>query len=332
MSIRILRPGLLTTVQDLGRPGYQRFGVSVGGAMDKLSLRVANHLVGNAESAAALEITLLGPTLHFENAGVIAICGGLWSPKIGESVVPMNRPVWIPAGTTLALGSAVRGARAYLAIAGGIDVPLVMGSRSTYPRANIGGLEGRALQSGDLLPSGSPSDLSQRLIGKLSMENSSAPYQSVPWFAALSPWEDVTTLRAIRGTEFERLDEASQESLFSTAFQVTSDSDRMGYRLSGPTLALAQTAEMISSAVCCGTIQAPPQGQPILLMADCATTGGYPKVAQIASVDLPKAAQLKPGDFFRLREISLAAAHNLYLRQEFDLRWLQTSLRLKFAV
>ena len=331
MSIRVLQSGLLTTIQDLGRPGYQRYGVSVGGAMDTLSLRVANRLVGNAEGNAALEMTLLGPTLQFAGDALVAICGGNWSPRIGETIVPMNRPVWLAAGTTLALGSAVRGARAYLAIGGGVDVPVVMGSRGTYLQAHVGGLDGRAVQAGDMLPCGPMSNLSQRMADRLSADQLDSSFQSVPWFAGVSPMGDAATLRVLRGTEFDQLDKASQEALFSAEFQVTTDADRMGYRLAGPTLSLTQSAEMISAAVSAGTIQLPPEGQPILLMADCATTGGYPKVAHVASVDLPLAAQLKPGEFFRLREISLAEAHNLYCRQEFDLRCLQTNLRLKFG-
>lgn len=331
MSIRVVRPGLLTTVQDLGRPGFQRYGVSVGGAMDTLSLRIANSLVGNVEDAAALEITLFGPVLQFESDALIAICGGSWSPRIAETVVPMNRPVWLPAGTALALGSATSGARAYLAIRGGIDVPPVMGSRSTYLQAKVGGLDGRALQTGDVLHLG-PSTLKQHISDKLSKDRADSSFQSVPWFASLSRGGDATTLRVIRGTEFDLLDKESQELLFSADFQLTAEADRMGYRLAGATLSLLLPGEMLSAAVCPGTIQAPPQGQPILLMAECATSGGYPNVAHVASVDLPLAGQLKPGDSFRLREISLGAAHNLYHRQELDLRCLQTSLRLKFAV
>jgi len=332
MSIRVLRPGMLTTVQDLGRPGWQRYGVSVCGAMDQLSLRVANTLVGNAEGDAGLEITLLGPTLQFESDALIAICGGTWSPRIEDSLVPMNRPVWLPAGTTLVLGSATSGARAYLAVGGGMDVPPLMGSRSTYLQAKVGGLEGRALHSGDVVSHGQPSTLSQRMADKLCEKSAWSSFGSAPWFAGLSPLRNPAILRVVRGTEFDRLDRAGQESLLSAEFQVTSEADRMGYRLAGPTLSFRRSEELVSAAVCSGAVQIPPQGQPILLMADCATTGGYPKVAHVASVDQPLAAQLKPGDSFRLREISLVEAHNLYCRQETALRCLQTNLRLKFAI
>jgi antagonist of KipI len=331
MSLRIVRAGLLTTVQDRGRPLWQRYGVSVGGAMDMLSLRVANSLVGNAESDAVLETTLLGPTLQFADDVLIAICGGRWSPRVGDAVVPMNRPVWLAGGATLAMGNAHSGARAYLAVAGGIAVPPAMGSRSTYLQAKVGGLEGRALQAGDELPRGALSPLHRRIAENLAGWGD-AGVRSVPWYAGLSPSGDDTTLRAIRGAEFERLDDHSQQALFATEFSVTTQADRMGYRLAGPALSLARPLEMISAAVCSGTIQLPPSGEPILLMADCATTGGYPKIAHVASVDLPLAGQLKPGDSFRLREISLAEAHNLYCCQETALRCLQTNLRLKFAI
>lgn len=332
MNLRILRPGLLTTMQDLGRPGWQRYGVSVGGAMDTLSLRIANSLVGNDESDAALESTLLGPTLHFEHDAVIAICGGRWSPRVGDVDVPMNRPVWLPGGTELSMGSAHCGARAYLAVAGGIAVSPVMGSRSTYLQAKVGGCRGRALQAGDELPCGTPSPRSHRIAEMLLATSSEAAIHTVPWYAGLSPAGDDTTLRVVRGAEFDMLDNNSQRAIFSRELMVTTQSDRMGYRLTGPDLSLARPVEMISAAVCRGAIQLPPDRQPILLMADCATTGGYPKVAHVAAVDLPLAGQLKPGDSFRLREISLAEAHNLCCRQETALRCLQTNLKLKFAI
>jgi antagonist of KipI len=332
MNLRVVRPGLLTTVQDLGRHGWQRYGVSIGGAMDALSLRIANSLVGNAESDAALEMTLLGPTLQFDRDVVIAICGRRWSPRVGEGVVPMNRPVWLPGGIELAMGSAHGGARAYLAIAGGIAVPPVMGSRSNYLQAKVGGFEGRTLQAGDELPSGALSPLSRRMAEVLIAGSAEEGVRTVAWYAGLSPSGGDDTLRVIRGSEFELLDDHSQNALKSAEFVVTTQADRMGYRLAGPDLSLRKPVEMISAAVCCGTIQLPPGGEPILLTADCATTGGYPKIAHVASVDLPLAGQLKPGDSFRLREISLVEAHNLYCRQETALRCLQTNLRLKFAM
>jgi antagonist of KipI len=300
--------------------------------MDALSLRVANLLVANAEDAAALELTLLGPTLQFEQDALIAICGGDFAPRVDGSSVPLHRPVWIKSGSTLSFGAARQGCRAYLAIAGGIEVPEILGSRGTYLRAGIGGLDGRALEAVDLLAAVMPDEVSQRFAACLARERD-VPYVSVPWQAALQVYPAPSPeLRAIRGAEFESLTPESQKRLFSNDFEVTSQSDRMGYRLAGPNLELSQTRDLISSAVCPGTLQLPPEGQPILLMADAATTGGYPKIAHLASVDLPAAAQLRPGDFFRLREISLEEAHNLYRQQEAALQCLKTGLRLKLTL
>jgi antagonist of KipI len=304
MSLRVVRPGLITTVQDLGRAGWQRYGVAVGGAMDALALRVANLLAG--------------PTLEFERDHLIAICGADLSATIEGEPVPLQRPVFVPAGSTLAFGAPRSGCRAYLAVSGGIDVPEVMGSRSTDLRAGIGGLAGRALQAGDEVRIGESAAV--------------VPADRTPlrWFAGVIPHSAAyPTLRIVPGAEFDHLDEPSRKRLLEDPFRVSHQADRMGYRLEGPELRLADCAELISTAVCPGTLQLPPDGRPILLMVDCATTGGYAKIAHVVSADLSRAAQLKPGDSFRLRAISLSEAHNLYRQQEADLRRLAVSLRLK---
>ncbi len=317
MSLRVIRPGLLTTVQDLGRWGKQCYGVVVGGAMDAFALRMANLLVGNDEGAAAVEMTLLGPTVHFEQDTLIALCGGEFHAKLDDITMPTWRPVFIKNGTSLNFGSAVSGARGYLAVAGGIDVPLVLGSRSTYLHGRFGGYEGRALQEGDLLS-----------IAKPTLAVS--PF-SFHWrIGSLNPaYGDCPTLRVLLGSEFDWLTVGSQDQLFSAEFEITPQSDRMGYRLSGPRLELASPRELISQAVCPGTIQVPADGQPILLMADCATTGGYPKAACVASVDLPLAAQLRPGAKLRFTAISLAEAQSLLRQREADIARLKVGLQFK---
>jgi antagonist of KipI len=338
MSVRVLRPGLLTTVQDLGRPGYQRFGVVVGGAMDRLSLRVANLLVGNDEGAAALEITLLGPTLAFDEDAILALCGGEWSPRLDGCPLPMWRPICIQRGSVLTFGSPHSGCRAYLAIAGGFDVPQVMGSRSTYLRAGIGGYQGRALATDDILNVTSPKRergpdaLSQgQPRSSLALWSSEGNDTFYPvWSAGIRPrYSEHATIRVVRGREFDWFTAASREQCFSQEYTVTPQSDRMGYRLQGTPLQLVSPREMISEAVCCGTIQVPADGQPILLMADCATTGGYPRVAHVIAADLPLAAQLKPGDKMRFQEVSLAEARQLHLKQEANLAKLRVGLRFK---
>ncbi|MBC7856511.1 MAG: biotin-dependent carboxyltransferase family protein [Pirellulaceae bacterium] len=318
MSIRVLRPGLLTTVQDLGRCGKQRYGVVVGGAMDSVALRMANLLVGNEEGAAALEMTLLGPTLHFERDTLIALCGGEFRPTTGNQVLRTWRPIVMERGAVLNIGSAVSGCRGFLAIAGGIDVPLVLGSRSTYLHGKFGGNQGRALKEGDLLPT----------LPTLAVSPQECNWGIGPLLPAN---DDCPTLRVLVGSEFAWLMPQSQEQLFSAEFEVTPQSDRMGYRLSGPLLELNSPRELISEAVCPGTLQVPADGQLILLMADCATTGGYPKAACVASVDLPLAAQLRPGAKLRFAAISVDEAQSLVRKREADFARLKVGIDFKLG-
>jgi antagonist of KipI len=325
MSLHVLRPGMLTTVQDLGRPGLQRAGIPVGGAMDRLALRVANLLVGNDSGEAALEITLLGPTLRFQRDATIAVCGGDLAPAVNGIPLPQQRPVQLVAGSVLSFGSARGGCRAYLAAAGGFDLPEVMGSRSTYLPARFGGHQGRALRAGDVLPlrgtCPSPPYRMPTFYGDL---------RAPRWSAGLRrDYAVPVTVRVVRGPEFTELEPASRDRVFTQEFEVTSHSDRMGYRLLGTPLAFCNYREMLSRGVSCGMVQVPPTGCPLVLMADCATTGGYPRVAQVIAVDLPLMAQLKPGDTLQFQEVTLEEAHALYRRQEEELARLALGLRLK---
>ncbi len=333
MTVQVIRAGLITTVQDLGRRGYQQYGVSVGGAMDRFATRVANILVGNPESAAVLEATLRGPTLRFDSDALIAICGCDLAPTIDGAPVPRWRPVAVRKDTTIAFGTARSGCRAYLAIAGGFDVPLVLNSRCTYLRATLGGHEGRALQAGDALPVGAPSVVALEIMHQLSGDRSKA-FNPARWNAEpyAPAYAEHPTARIILGCEFDWLSQESQQLLLNTAYEITNQSDRMGYRLSRPTLTLAQTRKMMVSApVCAGTIQVPPDGQPLVLMADCATTGGYPRVAHVATVDLPLVAQAKPGSRLRFQKITLGEAHELYRAAETAIEKLKLALKLKGA-
>lgn len=325
MSVRILSSGVLTTVQDLGRAGHQREGVAVGGAMDVVALRIANLLVGNAEGDAALEATLTGPRLSFEEDALVAITGGALPATVEGREVPAGRPFRLPAGATLALGAATAGCRAYVAVAGGIDLPPVLGSRSTHLRAGIGGLDGRALRRGDALPVGAPSPLSRRIAAAL------PPDGVARWGTgrSLRPMlEAEPTVRVVRGSHFGALTPASAERLFDRVLRVGARSDRMGYRLEGVPLELSAPLELISEAVTFGTVQLPPGGAPIVLMADRQTTGGYPRLAHVASVDLPVLAQLPPGGRLRFHEVSLDEAQRLYLALERDLARLRLAIEL----
>lgn len=329
VRIRVLRPGLLTTVQDLGRWGYQKYGVTVGGAMDTAALRIANLLVGNDESAAGLELTLVGPTLRFEGDALLAICGGDLTPCIDGRPAPAWRPVGARSGATLSFAGAASGCRAYLAVAGGIDVPIVLGSRSTCLRAGFGGLDGRPLRDGDLLPVGRPSELSDRLLAGLAGEETSfsAPRWRVGG-AAFTGYCPDPLVRVMRGPEFDRLARGSRSRLFADAFRIAPESDRMGYRLEGPRLELGSSAELVSEGIAAGTLQLPPGGRPIALLADRQTTGGYARIGQIAGVDLPVMAQLKPGDAVHFQQISLPDAQALTLAREHEIREIAAAIRL----
>jgi antagonist of KipI len=317
MSLRVLRAGMLTTVQDLGRTGFQQYGVIVSGVMDPHSLRIANLLVGNPQQAAGLEITLMGPTLLFEQDALIAITGADLSPRINQQLVPAWRPVWVRAGSQLDFGALRFGCRACLAIAGGIDVPLVMNSRSTCLPAQLGGYRGRSLLIDDSLPVGSASPQAIRRIRQLVEAASDQSMSSVTWFAGmdLTNYAKEPTIRVIPGSQYDWFTAASQKTFFSETFCISPQSDRMGFRLSGPLLQQQKPRELVSEAVTFGTIQVPADGHPIILMADRPTTGGYAKIAQVIAVDHPVLAQMKPGSTVRFQAITLEAA-----RQEFHSR------------
>lgn len=331
MSITVLRPGLLTTIQDLGRYGYQKYGVIVSGGMDSYSLRVANLLVGNAEGEAVLEITLMGPTLKLEADTLLSITGGDLSPTIDGKPVPLWRPVYIQKGSVLQFGRCKSGCRAYLSVAGGYGIREVMGSKSTYLRAGIGGFQGRPLQSGDVLETNPPQAASLQVIRHLTKQAVCGPVIATSWYAGqahiLPDAEPV--VRVMRGGQFDQFTDESKAKLWDSVFQVTSQSDRMGYRLSGAALMLEKPLEMVSEAVALGTFQVPPDGNPIVLMADRQTTGGYPKIGQVALVDISKVAQIKPGGKVRFEETTVFEATRSYRERERTINNLRTAIGLK---
>jgi antagonist of KipI len=332
MSLSVLRPGLLSTVQDLGRPGYQADGVVVSGAMDAGALRVANLLVGNTEDAAGLEITLQGPRIRFEADHLIALSGAHLSPTLNGRPVGLHRPVWVAAGTELAFGTPVAGCRAYLAVAGGVAVPAVLGSRATYLRAGFGGLHGRALQAGDVLPTAPPTPLGRQLMATLVPPAPPETWAQAPWAPgpALCPRPlPSPTVRAVAGPEYEQFTPASQRAFWQEPCTVRPEADRMGYRLQGPALERRTRAELLSSAVTFGTVQVPDGGQPIVLMADHQTTGGYPRLAQAITADFSVLAQLRPGQQLWFQQVSLAEAQALYLARERQLRALRQGIALR---
>lgn len=319
--ITVLKPGLLTAVMDLGRPGYQRHGVAVGGALDRVAARVANTIVGNDEDAALLELAQLGPELRFDAPAVVAWCGGGFEPRVGGESLPRDRAVRLAAGETIRFGPARSGLRAWLAVAGGIDVPLVLGSRSTYRRAGFGGFNGRPLQAGDRLQVGEMSEFARRLLG--------APARATSWSIrpdTLGAQAPAGTVRAMRGPEWDWFTPEAQRAFFAETWTVTKDADRMGLRLAGPELPVVEAREMISEGVNEGVVQVPAGGAPIVLLASRQSVGGYPRLAAAASADLGRLAQLAPGQTVRFAEITLARAHELYLARERDLTRVRTGL------
>ncbi|GGG49896.1 biotin-dependent carboxyltransferase family protein [Hymenobacter glacieicola] len=331
MSCSILRPGLLTTIQDGGRFGYRQAGVIVSGPMDALALRVANLLVGNPERAAGLEITLLGPKIRFEADHLIALTGANLSATLDGEPLPLNRLVAVPRSSELAFGPARTGCRAYLAVSGGLAVPAVLGSRATYLRAGIGGLQGRALRAGDVLPAPGPTPAGEHLRRQLLARRPGQEWAAAPWFPdpQLTPTLSATpTVRAVLGPEYGLFTEESQQQFWQAEFTVTPHSDRMGYRLAGPQLPRRAEQEILSSAVTFGTVQVPAAGGPIVLLADHQTTGGYPRLAQVISADFSRLAQVPPGGRLRFQEISLSQAHYWYLHQEKTLQQLHRGLAL----
>lgn len=330
--IRVIRAGLMTTIQDLGRPGFQLFGVPFGGAMDRLSHELANRLVGNSASAATLEMTLVGDELEFSEKTFIAITGAQFSPLAnGEGCVPVpqNTRVFIPARTRIRFQTARKGCRCYLAVAGGFSLPEIMGSRSTLLHAQISGLQGRALQSGDELTAGDPERVGLEIVRLKDHVAISFP----AWFVrpVALPVGDVITVRVLPGEHFSMMSTESQLRFWNETFPITSQSDRMGYRLAATPLTLDDASDMLSEGTAVGTIQLPPDGRPILLMADSAPTGGYRRIAQVISADLPLAAQARPGQSLRFRETTLEESRQLFLQQRTDFEKAMTMMNLRLG-
>ncbi len=288
-SITVIRSGLHTTVQDLGRWGLQARGVPVAGPMDVWSHRLANALVGNARTAATLEVTLIGPELLFDDDRLVAVAGAEFDLSVDDKPVELGAAQQVRAGSRLRIGRRSRGARGYLAVAGGIDVPAVFGSRATHIASCMGGHEGRALRPGDCLKLGAH--------GSVRVRDGAAPTGPAAGAATLCVEPGGTArVRMLPGPQSDRFDDAALQVLQSAPYRLTPDSNRMGFRLEGPALGHRDDREMLSDPTAFGVVQVPRSGQPILLMADRQTTGGYPKIATIITADAGVAGQLAPGD------------------------------------
>jgi antagonist of KipI len=293
---------LFTTIQDRGRWGHQASGVPVAGPMDRDSHEAANAAVGNPRDAATLEVTLAGPELRFDHGAVVAVAGADISASVDGTALPGHSACVVRPGSTLHFGERKRGARAYVAFDGGIDVPRVLGSRATHALSGLGGIDGRALTAGDRFPLGvqGPVEADLSASARLRRTRRSAPGevgQVRPGGPEGPPLRPSVRLRVLPGPQDDRFPSAAMEQLRRSRFRVSPQSNRMGYRLEGERLPAAMAPEMISGAAFTGGIQVPPSGEPILLMADRQTTGGYPQIATVITADLPQAGQLAPGDW-----------------------------------
>ena len=305
-GITILNPGLLTTVQDGGRIGYQAFGVSVSGVMDPRAMNIANILVGNDDNEAVLECTMMGPQIRFDVSNVIAVTGGDLGASVDGQPIPTYRAVKVQAGQTLRFTGLRGGCRAFIAFAGGLDIPLVMGSRSTYMKAKIGGLEGRKLQKDDVIGFRDPKET----IHNFDIRG------FTPEFVPRKEY----TLRVILGPQDDMFTDEGLKTFLSETYTVTPEFDRMGCRLDGPVIAHKNGGDIISDGIAFGAIQVPAAGKPLIMLADRQTTGGYTKIANVITADFRLLAQMKAGDKVRFEKTSIAAAQEALLAQRATMR------------
>ncbi|MDP9929573.1 biotin-dependent carboxylase-like uncharacterized protein [Variovorax paradoxus] len=310
----VQKPGMLASVQDLGRHGHRQLGICPGGALDVLALTLANRLVGNADGAAGLEITMGGCEIRFEAATRIALVGDGFGARLDGAPLWPCWSVPVAAGQTLTLAGAnaagvkKAGLRSWLAVAGGIDVPPVLGSRSTDLKAGFGGHQGRALRKSDRLALGATALDAARLARR--------PFglRGPDWGPEAN--DGAIALRVLPGPEFEQFTAASQTQLWSERWRITAQSNRMGSRLAGTELKRKRSADMLSSGVIPGTIQVPPSGQPIILMGDAQTTGGYPRIGVVIRADLWKLAQAPLDGRLRLVQVDMAEALEAWAEQQ----------------
>jgi antagonist of KipI len=304
MTLRVAKPGFFSTIQDRGRFGFAHLGISPAGAADALSLRIANLLVGNDHYAPALEMTLVGASLEFEDSAIIAISGAKCECTAGQNTIPANEAIELPAGAVLQCGSTTGGARNYLAIQGGFDVPIVMGSASTDVRGRFGGFEGRRLQKGDVLR----------------VRKSANPHVRSLREGSLEALRGKGPLRVTEGAQRDWFDPDTYARLLASPYLISEQSDRTGLRLQGGAVSPSETSQLLTDGIPLGAIQVPQNGQPIILFVDQQTTGGYPKIANVIAADMHRIGQLRPRDQVRFAEVSLADAVEALRAQE---RWLE---------
>ena len=323
--IHIEQCGFLTTLQDTGRTNYLQFGVSKGGAMDMHAAQLANTLIGNETSAAVLEITQSPHRFRFMQDTLVAFTGGGLQPQLQETLLPVNQPLVIPAGETIVCKQQLPGFRLYMAVAGGFKADTFLNSYSTDLLVKAGGYEGRPLRKGDILKQHKElSVLQQRLLNVL---KAGATVEIHHETASITN----NIIRVLQGVEWNYLDDTSTQLFSQASFTIGPQSSRMGYRLNEKILKTNRNCEIISSPVTQGTVQLTPSGELIILIADAQTVGGYPRIAQVCSVDLSLLAQKKPGDKIQFHIVSLQEAEELYMKREDDLKRMKEVLQSKLA-
>lgn len=298
-TLKVIKSGLLTTVQDTGRTGYQQYGVPVSGVMDHYAHAVANLLVGNTISESVLEVTMMGPKLEFQGSAILAVTGGDLQPQLNGIPVPMWKSFAVNKVDILSFKGMKSGCRAYLAFLGGIQVPQVLGSSSTYTRASIGGYQGRRLQPGDVLE-----------LGQSPKYGDQGPLKSAESYSMDYPSQII--LRVVEGPQDDAFTKEGKDTFYGESYRVTNESDRMGFRLEGPEIQHVEKPDIISDGIAMGAIQVPGHGCPIVMMADRQTAGGYTKIVNVITADLPKIAQAKPGDEIRFQRVTVEEAQQKY--------------------
>jgi len=293
--IRVLEPGPQTTVQDAGRAGQMRYGIPPSGPVDRSSFVLANRLVGNAAGAAALEFTLTGPRLRAEAPCTVAVTGAEAPVTLNDAPAPAWTTLVLAAGDVVKIGAARTGVRGYVAFGGGVDVPPVLGSRATYLRGGLGGMRGRALARDDAFRLGPTAPVRRRAV----------PAASRP------QWGGETVLRVVLGPQADRFTDEGVAAFLGSAYEVLPQSDRMGARLNGARIAHARGHDIISDGIALGAVQVPGDGQPIVLLVDRQSTGGYTKIATVCSFDIARVGQAKPGQRLRFTAVGVSEAHRL---------------------
>ncbi len=325
MSAVVLKAGLLDTLQDGGRYGHQHLGINPCGVMDSLSANVANILAGNHAMAVVLEVHFPAASLQFTTPRLIALSGADFGATINGEAIPGNTAIIVNGGAVLKFTASVQGARCYIAIRGGWSAEEWLGSGSTNLKVKKGGYHGRSLQNGDEIK-----NRTTEKQMKIPMVVGSKGYVALPISANTSPLYTQRNFRCIAASEYDWLDAESRQRLVDSSFTINNRSDRMGYQLSGSSLVVENKEQLLSSAVTKGTIQCLPSGQLIVLMADHQTTGGYPRIANVISADLPSLAQMKPGSLLNLRLVDVQTAEDIFFEQQYLLEQIRVAVLKKF--